>query len=106
MNVVLIYIYSLLSPSLRSGEESERALQELHLPLSAADRQAQPLLRRQAALRGRDQQRDGREAHLQSRCGNGDCLNTVKRDEAPILMVSLKCHTTKYFHCNLCYIAI
>lgn len=58
-----------------SGEESERALQELHLPLSEANRQTQPLLRRQAALCGRDQQRDGREAHLQSRCGNGDCLN-------------------------------
>lgn len=41
-----------LSPSLPSGEESERALQELHLPLSEADRQAQPLLRRQAALCG------------------------------------------------------
>ena len=54
-----------------SGEKSERTLQELHLAVPAAHRPAQPFLLGQTALRGRDQQRHGREAHLQPRGGDG-----------------------------------
>ena len=54
-----------------SGEEPERAIQDLHLPVPAAHRQAQPLLLRQATLRRRDQQRHSWEAHLQPCSGNG-----------------------------------
>ena len=62
------------APLFLSGEESERTLQELHLAVPAAHRPAQPFLLGQAALRGRDQQRHGREAHLQPRGGDGTWL--------------------------------
>lgn len=44
----------------------------MHHHVQEADREAEPLLLRQAALHGRSEQRHRREAHLQLRRGDGE----------------------------------